>query len=903
MRDRRNERGEVLTIMAVAGFAISALSAYLSYKRNKAIVKDDNPNTAVERGAWLPAVIGRRRLGPRVLWVENGGAGVSFYGPGPTTAGGKRGARRGGNYRARVWHGLCIGPASRIRRIWFNGKVVSDGDINPDYVPSGSSFQIGGVGTFRVYWGERDQPADPLLTAAFGFASGFPYMCSVVWDSMELGTVPQHPLVEYEVEVQAHASELKQSPGWLTSSITDPGAGANFDVVAHDVGLRVVEIRNDFSTKFVAQKVIRLSGAAATAIYGKSQVYCDITYTSYDGAANITLIHVGLETTRSIANPITQSGDYLALCEFADDDGVNPAHALYHILFGSWPWGCALDPAEYDIDSFEYFGTVAYFVEGLRGDIIAQDGELAEAVVAQILQDFGLALPFDVNRGKYILTRIREPNTPRAYIGRELQLPALPEIETVHNKSGQYNQLVFSFSDRTINYRDMTIVVKSDKDSLASRFVNVQEIRLSSTTHYNTARQIAIRRAQEEFGNKAKFKIYGQNDVRYMIPGIEHEAYGIPFVLRMLSNQPDSISAKTEVISYVDVFGANIEYNPETLEQGGDSHFGTPPEPSYPVPDLLVKIVEPPRYIDDSDLSIAVLRVRANSTIVGAKIWISSDDSTYYEVAYDDAIVTAVELSAVIPVTSHSVDAAGAAVGEDVPVVVEDLTGSEESWRLGRQIAIINDELMFVKSVDSDGSGGYLPKGLLRGRLGTTPAAHAIGDVMYVLPSHRIKYIKSYLIQPGKTIYVKTQPVTADGGEISLSSVEPVSITIQANAWRPIAPRNINTPGNTLSWPTGGSLTLRWRYFSTEWHKTGAGMQGAGNPTARSPVQGEFKVEFYTTGDVLKGKYVVDRADLIVPNADLVAMFTSEPSSLKVKVYNVYGGFSSTAATATLVRT
>lgn len=903
MRDRRGERGETITILAVAGFAISALSAYLSYKRNKAIVKDDNPNTAVERGAWIPYVVGRRRIGPRVLWVDGAGTGPSFFGPGPATAGGKRGSR-GGNYRAKVWHGLCIGPASRIRRIWFNGKVVSDGDINPDYVPSGTAFHIGGVGTFRVYWGERDQPADALLTAAFGFASNYPYLCSVVWDSMELGTVPQHPLVEYEVEVQAHGSELNQSPAWITASATDPGAGANIPTVAVYVPDRSINVGFDRSSEFKAQQIVRVSGAGAVAIFGKSQVYCDVTYAQYDTAGNVTIIYLGLETTRTVINPIVQVGDYVAICSFEDnDDGVNPAHMLYHLLFSSWPWGCALDPAEYDINSFEDFGAVAYFIENLRGDILAQDGELAEAILAQVLQDYGLALPFDYNRGKYILVRMREPNVPRANIGRELQLPALPEIETIHNQADNYNQIVFSFSDRDFNYRDMTIVAKSDKGSLSARFVNTQEVKIPSTTHFGTARQIAVRRAQEEFGNKAKFRIFGQNDVRYMIPGFEHEAYGIPFVLRMISNQPDSLSAKTEVVSFIDVFGSNLEYNQDTLETSGSSHFGTPPDPSYPVPDLLVKIVEPPRYIDDEEISIAVFRIRGSASVIGANIWLSTDDSTYYKVDYHDAIFTAIDLTATIPLTYTSVDAAGSPVGSDVPIVAEDLTGSEESWRLGRQIAVVGDELMYVRSVDSDGMGGYLPKGLLRGRLGTTPASHASGEKMYIAQSHLVKYIKSNLIQPGKTIYIKTQPVTSDGGELPLTSVTAASLLIKANAWRPISPVNVNTPGNTLSWVAGTDLELRWRYFSTEWHKTGAGMQGAGNPTARSPVQGEFTVEFYTTGDVLKGKFVVDKSEIIIPNADIVTMFGSEPSSLKVKVYNIYGGFSSTAITVTLVKT
>lgn len=174
------------------------------------------------QGAYVPLLIGRRRIGAVIAWVgdrraveqtqslASGGAkGLlsSFAGGVPF---GSRGRSRRVvptgqlNYQESAWHLLCVGPARKLYRVWSEGKLIFEPaePLTPDNTPSGTAVVTPEAGFFYLYWGEDDQPVNTHLADAsrVGIASRWPSMCYAVWVGKWLGPTPHWPQIEYDIE-------------------------------------------------------------------------------------------------------------------------------------------------------------------------------------------------------------------------------------------------------------------------------------------------------------------------------------------------------------------------------------------------------------------------------------------------------------------------------------------------------------------------------------------------------------------------------------------------------------------------------------------------------------------------------------------------------------------------------
>lgn len=194
---------------------MALLAGLLLRPKSPGLGPEAAPNTATERGAFVPVVLGRRRVGAVVLWVGDRRT-VNEDIPGAGGGGGFFGSIFGGGtpqqriYYEKGIHALCIGPASRLLAIYVNGVLVpgSTGINNIDS-PSGTSFTFAKFGTMRIYWGTLTHPAgDALLPQKLGIASNGPYIMRVEWDEYRLGTNARWPTIEYVIEVQCTQGTL-----------------------------------------------------------------------------------------------------------------------------------------------------------------------------------------------------------------------------------------------------------------------------------------------------------------------------------------------------------------------------------------------------------------------------------------------------------------------------------------------------------------------------------------------------------------------------------------------------------------------------------------------------------------------------------------------------------------------
>ena len=194
---------------------------------------DDKPASYAERGATVPIKVGRHMGGPLIAWTGN-----RYKVQVDVPSGGGGGKGQGGtpsDTKQDVWfeqgyHVLAVGPGFRLLRIWEDGKVLwpapgqyTSGitwDSTGTKRLSGTSLvcndenQDGGRSSFRIFWGEHDQPTNDIVGAATGLGSRWPFMFGVVWDSKRLGGYPNWSSLEYEFEIrpyragQTHAAAL-----------------------------------------------------------------------------------------------------------------------------------------------------------------------------------------------------------------------------------------------------------------------------------------------------------------------------------------------------------------------------------------------------------------------------------------------------------------------------------------------------------------------------------------------------------------------------------------------------------------------------------------------------------------------------------------------------------------------
>jgi len=891
-------KAEVATIVTMVVLTIiSALASYL-LRPKPPLIQDNRPSNEALRGGYIPNVIGRRRVAAKIMWVgDHDTKSESVEG------GGKGG---GGDQKVKIHyeksiHALAIGPVTRLHGIYSNGKEIFKGPITPTSHPSGSTVNAGTPGTFHIFWGEEDQgdiSAETGIDFAtkFGFTSRFPRICYVVWNDKRLGQNRQWTVMDYEIEVRPSApvgtTITLSEADWIQPTFTAEGSNYSIQSAVNGVpGVNYVEINGTKTKSFPEGGYVRLIGSGE-----------DGDYEIYDVAV-ISTWHPAPIWNYSYATRIYFAGTMSTLSGAGtidpiygnDDDGAQPAHALRQLLFSKYPYGMAMDEDLWDATSFQAFSAVVTS-EDVPVNLLADNAEDNIAIIAALMQDIGFLISWSVRLGQYEIVELREPcGSCITTIPAGLIADPLPEIETFHGDHPA-QRLVFTFPARRENYKNGTVNQDNDADIALLNRVSPRSVEMPTITGFDAADVVAQRRAQEEFGNLASFTVMGTRECRVLQVGAALAISGISQVVRLLALDMDDETGKVAMETMVDSYGIQAS---TFVATAGLAH----PDPLVVEPDPAINFLELPNYLVQNETRIIVPRIRAHAEITAAYIWISRDDTTYYDVGQEVNIITGGQLDETLAIDSDIFIDEGpefTVLGPDIGDV-SDYSADEENWRLGRQWLVIDQEICFLKKVTAIGGVTYRLDGIIRARFDTVRAAYGIGAPAYIIQWDSIEKFKDLLLQPGKALYVKVQPIA--GESIGLADLEPINRTLKGKGIAPMNPANLRTENMRDVFATGADIPLKWSYRSTALPKTGAGMQGAGDPVGQSAVQGEFVLRFYTTGDVLKKElsglllrtYTVD-------NADLVTWFGAEPAAFKVSVVNVNGGVSSDAITITVTR-
>jgi hypothetical protein len=265
-----------------------------------------------------------------------------------------------------------------------------------------------------------------------------------------------------------------------------------------------------------------------------------------------------------------------------------------------------------------------------------------------------------------------------------------------------------------------------------------------------------------------------------------------------------------------------------------------PPVALGPQADLAFRPLQLPSV---SPPQVVVLRARAHEGIAGSTIHVSGNNSSFTVLGAQDVAGTGGILEEALADTGRPTLPSPIVTGpkfeplNDDIVDVLDLSGDEPSWRGGRQIMVINDEVFFVRSfaiVDesswaastayslgdfvepttpngfrykcisagttsgtqptwpttldgtvTDGTAewecrrkAWVPQQMLGSQYGSTAASHAIDDETLIADTVTLEVFENpILFLDGEEIFFKSQPRTA-ARDVDLSTITSESLTI-----------------------------------------------------------------------------------------------------------------------------
>lgn len=904
-----------VTILIQVGIALAAaiIAGRLAASRQKGL-KDDKPTTVATRGAYVPWVLGRRRIGAVFGW-----AGDRRHSK--ESAGGK-GSLMGGPevdvYYESGWHQLCMGRLDELTLIQKSGKVIFRGPITVDSHPSGSTVDLGKNGSLRIFWGQiagggifdqNDQPVNTYLGAAsrVGVMSRWPGLASVEWRDSRLGSAPRWEIIDYTVFKHCHFSEnyLGSTLSYVPPTFTLDGP--SFSILGHVNG---GEGSGYFETSY--STTARIHATDRMALAGNAMP---------DGDVEVLRVSVVQVSTGDPYLPFevrfriypvggvsgANDSGTLQLYSKAEDDGLNPAHCIAEILFGPWPTGLGLDPSKWNVsgsgNSLDALGVLCE-AEGLRSSLIAQDGETLKSVLVGLLQDLGVLVPLNTQTGLIDFVPVRdETGGTLPFISADLQTGTYPEIETLHGEPRD-DRINFVFSNRKLLFRDETIGIGDDGRFVTEQHQRARKIEMPSVVDPDVAAIVAERRSQETLGASAVTKMTANRGTRDLMPGQVVEVEGLEEPQRVLSVKIDVDSADVELEMVNDFMGTT----PSTTFDGGASNPATGDSGEILAPLMFDPIELPEVMLPTGDpITLVVPHVRSSASVSGTTCWVSIDNVTYYPQGTIlggqiggtlDADLSA-SRAQMIQVEGPSITV----IGPDIANAL-DLSGDVVSWTTGRQLCVIvsdaGTEICFVQALFALGGDQYRLDGLIRGRYDTVPLAHSAGASVYVFPNDDVLAVQDLLLAPGAGIYVKMVPTA-----LSLDEVAPRFITLRGKGITPMDPLNVrvtNQPAATYS--TGGDVEVGWDFRTAEPY-VGADQQAyAAATTPAASAAGSFVLEFLTTGDVLKRSVGLagNVTSYTYTNATLVADFGLEPSALHVRVRNVNGSFESDNATLTITK-
>jgi hypothetical protein len=563
-------------------------------------------------------------------------------------------------------------------------------------------------------------------------------------------------------------------------------------------------------------------------------------------------------------------------------DGLHDGFAriIGTVLFDPFPHGLGLDSDLFDIDSLNAV-SLELEDEGLTFSLLAKDGEEALALLGGFMQDAGVMLFRHPTTGVYTFETARQGTATAIPDDMVTDGAANAEITVQHQDPGA-SRLIFVFPDVARAFRETTIAI--DADGLAGRLSHhrARRVPLACVVDEDSAKVVSERRSQEEFAGAGGLTLRLNREARGAIR---------PNSLIELSAIDAAAANAIEVRAVADYYGS--EPSTFTAPSGGGTTNGSAEVEA----DDQATFIEVPQHLlaPGDPVTVAVLRVRAHDQVAYAIVHVSDDATTYHQLGSDYGVHTGGALLEAIAADDPFVIETGPTLtiaGPPDTDAADDFSADTASWRAGRQLAVIGNEIFFVRELVAVSGTTYRLDGLIRARYDTHRATHAIGAKVYVFGFDQVEFFTDPAIVPGASLSVKAQPIARS--PLSLASVTAVTKTLSGKGITPPKPCGLRVTAPVMgsaSYRTGESLTFRWASRLATPLLTGAGMQGAGTAVGVGIIGDTttFEIRVYDATDALVRTETRSVPRWTYANASLQTDLGGE-TDFRVEVYQVNGG-------------
>lgn len=379
----------------------------------------------------------------------------------------------------------------------------------------------------------------------------------------------------------------------------------------------------------------------------------------------------------------------------------------------------------------------------------------------------------------------------------------------------------------------------------------------------------------------------------YAKHGISHA------IFRVLQKEEAELESENITISAIEDF----YFISHVIDEYSIPTDNTIPRPDYTlVPFTEEMAMEVPYAITDNiNPEVLLVACREGQFDLGFDAYISIDNGASYSILSNNVgnlVPFGQVVDAVYPEQTYTIDTeTGFNVefkNESDASLIETTTWANTIAGI-ENIALLGDELIFFKTITPVSGLKYKIENIIRGRMDTVRASHAIGTNFYVL-HHDLTYLSHDEIVVGANRDFKLVPYnTKRRGNIASST--PIDLDIEGRWRTPYIPGNFMANGSGFAGRYDTDIVLTW---SPRYRGKGAGLGVPGIVLAESGREGLFEIEVWVSAVKVRTATAIDAATWAYTEVMNIADNGTPASSVLFKLsnYRAEGGITYKSAQA-----
>jgi hypothetical protein len=473
---------------------------------------------------------------------------------------------------------------------------------------------------------------------------------------------------------------------------------------------------------------------------------------------------------------------------------ANPVCHLYDILINQ-DWGCERPSGEIDLASFQAAGNAIY-AEGLGLSMNHDSQADGDAIIEEILRHIDATIYKDPATGLITIRLIRadfDPNT----------IPILDEsmIASLELSRPSWSELSNTAQVRYASRADQYTQRVAEQQNLAA--VQIQGTRVVETMDFmgasraEVANLIAAREVKAGSYPLARATIKVNRQAWALTPGapfkVNYAPLGIAgLVMRVVKPSYGELEDPEITLEAIqDIFSLETAAFSPPPASGWVNPVGAPMAVSQQ------RLIEFPYHLVGSEARLAgACAARGQGAAQGYEVWSDRAGGTAYILTNTvTGFTPSAQLVGAYALNTAATDTTGFIVdgGVDLSLL---LPCTETELLAGKNLALIDDEILSFRDVVDNGDGTWTISRVMRGVLDTVAAAHADNARVWFIGPTALGLVDPSMYPADVTVAAKLLPFNARG-VLPIASATATSVTTASRAPRPYPPGNVKVAGTT----------------------------------------------------------------------------------------------------------